>query len=132
MFTKQSVQIGLAVILALIIALSAYAAPAPKLWPEPLAQIIEGAKKGGTVSVCLPSRIMIESIERLRKEIREKFGVDLNIKFAPSSSAPKIRAGGFYGANQIGPFVFPFVFFGFLCGLVILAYKKEKSDIQRT
>jgi 4-amino-4-deoxy-L-arabinose transferase-like glycosyltransferase len=34
-----------------------------------------------------------------------------------------------YGTNQIGPFVFPFVFFGFLCGLVILVYKREKPDI---
>jgi 4-amino-4-deoxy-L-arabinose transferase-like glycosyltransferase len=52
------------------------------------------------------------------------------------TSAPNLFKDGLmnyvyfaYGANQIGPFVFPFVFFGFLCGLIVISYKKEKHDI---
>jgi 4-amino-4-deoxy-L-arabinose transferase-like glycosyltransferase len=55
---------------------------------------------------------------------------------APNTHEPGLFENGLmnyisfaYGMNQIGPFVFPFVFFGFICGLVIIGHKKEKSDI---
>jgi len=54
----------------------------------------------------------------------------------PSTHEPSLFETGLmnyisfaYGINQIGPFGFSFVFFGFLCGLIIIVYKKEKSDI---
>jgi ABC-type Fe3+ transport system substrate-binding protein len=55
----------------------------------PLAQVIEGAKKEGTVSVKLKSGINQASISRLEKEVREKFGVSLQIQFAPSENMLK-------------------------------------------
>ena len=57
--------------------------------PAALTQIIEGAQKEGTVNVMLRSGFNQRSMDRLRKEIREKFRVDLDIKFSPTGSMPK-------------------------------------------
>lgn len=56
---------------------------------SPLDQVIEGAKKEGAVSVVLRSSFTPLSMERLQKEIKEKFGVDLKIKFSPSANMSK-------------------------------------------
>ena len=66
-----------------------YAGPCLAGEPNLLAQIIEGAKKEGAVSATLKSSFTPRSMERLKKEIRDKFGVSLDITFAPSSSFPK-------------------------------------------
>ena len=58
----------------------------------PLAQIIEGAKKEVTVTLRLRSGFNEKSMARLEREIKEKFGVDLKIKYAPSSSMSKNMA----------------------------------------
>ena len=54
----------------------------------------------------------------------------------PSTHEPSLFETGLmnyidfaYGSNQLGPIVFPFVFFGFLCGLIIIGSKKGKSDM---
>src|SRR3989304_6624108 len=57
--------------------------------PAALTQIIEGAQKEGAVNVMLRSGFNQKSMDRLRKEIREKFRVDLDIKFSPTGSMPK-------------------------------------------
>ncbi|MDP2645308.1 MAG: extracellular solute-binding protein [Desulfobacterales bacterium] len=59
---------------------------------DPLAQIIDGAKKEGRVSVRIRSSFSDNSMKRLEKEIREKFGVDLKINYTPSGSMAKLLA----------------------------------------
>ncbi|MBI2847668.1 MAG: extracellular solute-binding protein [Chloroflexi bacterium] len=55
-------------------------APAPAPKANPLAQIIEGATKEGQVFITATTdHAKAASIERLRKEIREKYGADLKI-----------------------------------------------------
>ena len=82
---KRLMVIGLSAVFVLSgVAVSA-GAPAT----GPLAQVIEGAKKEGTVSVVLRTGFTPSSMERLRKEIKEKFGADLDIKFSPSEYMPK-------------------------------------------
>jgi 4-amino-4-deoxy-L-arabinose transferase-like glycosyltransferase len=71
-------------------------------------------------------------------------GAKCSISFDYKNEAPKLPSGPAanvlqdglmnyiffaYGINQIGPFIFPFVFFGFLCGLAVMSYKREKTDI---
>jgi iron(III) transport system substrate-binding protein len=51
----------------------------------PLAQVIEGAKKEGTVTVKLTPGFTQKSMSRLEKEIKDRYGVDLSIKFTPST-----------------------------------------------
>jgi iron(III) transport system substrate-binding protein len=60
--------------------------------PSPLEQVIEGAKKEGAVSVVLRSSFTPKSMERLEKEIKERFGVDLKIQYSPSASMSKALA----------------------------------------
>ena len=54
----------------------------------PLAQVIEGAKKEGTVSIKLTPGFTEKSMYRLEKEIKDKYGVDLKIKFTASTVFP--------------------------------------------
>jgi hypothetical protein len=61
--------------LVLSLAVPSGAAPA-----GPLAQVIEGAKKQGTVSAKLHSNFTQNSMYRLEKEIKDKYGVDLKIE----------------------------------------------------
>ncbi|MDP2644246.1 MAG: ABC transporter substrate-binding protein [Desulfobacterales bacterium] len=61
----------------------------PAMDTTPLAQIIEGAKKEGTVSVSLKSSFTPKSMVRLQNEIKNMFGVSLKVKFDPSQSFPK-------------------------------------------
>lgn len=102
MLIKRYAVIVLSVIVALIGVLAACAAPSlsptststPTITPTaaptgPLAQIIAEAKKEGTVTVSLKSTILPKSMERLKIEIKDMFGVDLDIKFNPSSSMDK-------------------------------------------
>jgi iron(III) transport system substrate-binding protein len=56
---------------------------------ESLTQVIEGAKKEGTVTLRLKSTFTAKSMERLEKIIKDKFGVALKIQFTPSSSMSK-------------------------------------------
>ncbi|MBI2091116.1 MAG: extracellular solute-binding protein [Deltaproteobacteria bacterium] len=52
---------------------------------SPLARIIEGAKKETTVTVQIsPSAHTAASMKRLSREIKGRYGVDLDIQFAPS------------------------------------------------
>lgn len=96
MLVKRCVLIALSAILVLVGVLAACAAPAPTPTPTqtptltptptaagPLAQIIAGAKKEGTVTVGLRSAFTELSMKRLEREIKETFGVDLAIKFVP-------------------------------------------------
>lgn len=59
---------------------------------NPLNQIIEGAKKEGTVDVVLKSSFTVKSMERLEKEIKEKFGIALKIQYTPSGGMQKALA----------------------------------------
>ena len=54
-----------------------------------LVEIIEGAKKEGTVSVKFLSGVTPKSMERLRREVREKFGADLKILPTPTGDFQK-------------------------------------------
>ena len=84
MTNKKSILIGL---LAIVIYSGLTKAEAAST--AALSQIIEAAKKEGAVSVLLRPGFNQKSMDRLRKEVREKFGVDLDIKFSPSNSMPK-------------------------------------------
>ncbi len=55
----------------------------------PLDEIISGTRKEGTVSLKLTSNYPASSFQRLEKEIKKKFGVDLSIKGSPTGSFPK-------------------------------------------
>jgi hypothetical protein len=57
-----------------------------------LTQVIEGAKKEGTVSAKLASGFTEKSMYRLEREIKEKYGVDLKIKFSPVINMQKALA----------------------------------------
>src|SRR5512139_1351197 len=94
MMLRRSVSIGLAVIYAFSIASAAGAAtvaPTGPLAPGPtgLAPVIEGAKKEGVLSAKLVPALTEKSMYRLEREIRQKFGVDLKIKFTPVENMPK-------------------------------------------
>ncbi|MBI4322442.1 MAG: extracellular solute-binding protein [Chloroflexi bacterium] len=67
-------------------------APAAKGPSPALAQLIEAAKKEGQISVSLTPNLTGKGMERLRGEIRETYGVDLNITYEPSSSYPALAA----------------------------------------
>ena len=56
---------------------------------QPLTQVIEGAKKEGAVSMTLRTGFTPKSMARLEQEIKEKFGVELKIRFVPNTSFPK-------------------------------------------
>ncbi|MBI4322399.1 MAG: extracellular solute-binding protein [Chloroflexi bacterium] len=51
-----------------------------------MTQLIEGAKKEAKVSTTLTDNLTEQGVQRLRKEIKEKFGVDLEIQFEPVGS----------------------------------------------
>jgi ABC-type Fe3+ transport system substrate-binding protein len=70
------------------------AQPVPASAPirSPFAQVIEGAKKEGTVSVNLAPTLKQTSIERMTREIKAKYGVDLSINFTPMSVMPRLIA----------------------------------------
>jgi len=61
----------------------AYGAVSPAL-----SRVIEGAKKEGQVAVTLHPSLAGKGIERLRRSIAEKYGVDLQIDYTPSASYP--------------------------------------------
>ena len=84
MFDKKYIFIGLLSIVICGSLAKAEAAPTAAL-----SQVIEAAKKEGALNVVLRSGFNQKSMDRLRKEIREKFGVDLDIKFTPGGSMPK-------------------------------------------
>ncbi|MDP2645174.1 MAG: extracellular solute-binding protein [Desulfobacterales bacterium] len=90
MFTRKCARIGwsLTLILGVVLAASAAAQPAP----DALVKVIEGAKKEGTVTVILSPEYGEESMTRLEKEIRERFGVALAIKYTPSGRMSKALA----------------------------------------
>lgn len=56
---------------------------------DSLAQIVEGAKKEGKVLAHLRSGINVNAIGRLQKELREKYGVQIEIAFSPSTRMPQ-------------------------------------------
>lgn len=99
MFVRRCIVLGLSLIVVLVDILAACAAPTPTSTSTPtptltptstptgaLAQIIEGAKKEGSVSAWLKSTLTPKSMERLEREIKERFGVDLKIQFSPTTS----------------------------------------------
>ncbi|MBI4322409.1 MAG: extracellular solute-binding protein [Chloroflexi bacterium] len=65
------------------------AAPAPKAISPALAQVIEGAKKEGRVTVQLQSGVEAKLV---REGIKKKYGVDLQIESQPSASYPAALA----------------------------------------
>jgi ABC-type Fe3+ transport system substrate-binding protein len=71
---------------AVLLVLALTALPLAGVYAGPLDQVIEGAKKEGTVSVMLSAIFPPESMKRLGSEIRGKYGVDLDIKMTPSTS----------------------------------------------
>ncbi len=82
--SKRFMSVSLSVVLALAFVFPLWAAPV-----DPLGAIIEGAKKEGTVSAMLRTGFTPKSMERLAREIKEKFGVGLNIRFTPNYNMPK-------------------------------------------
>ena len=54
-----------------------------------LSRVIEGAKKEGRVSVILPTPLYGKGIDRLRRSIAEKYGVNLQIDYTPVTSYPE-------------------------------------------
>lgn len=101
MFIKRYLVILLSVVV-LVSVLAACAAPSPTATPTstptltptqtpagPLAEIIAGAKKEGAVSIMLATNYTPKSIERLSKEIKDRFGVELKISFTPSGNMAK-------------------------------------------
>lgn len=54
-----------------------------------LSRIIEGAKQEGQVAVTLDSKLAGKGIERLKKSIAERYGVNLQIDYAPVGSYPE-------------------------------------------
>ncbi|MDP2643813.1 MAG: extracellular solute-binding protein [Desulfobacterales bacterium] len=67
------------------------------LWADtllagPLDEIVAASKKEGEVSLMLRTGFTPRSIERLGKEIKDLFGVDLKIKFTPVGGMPKSLA----------------------------------------
>lgn len=89
MTIKQYLKLGSVLTLVLVVVLLGYARSIPASELNPLTQIIEGAKKEGTVSVTLKSSFTPQSLTRLEREIKDKYGVSLRIVCAPSSSYPK-------------------------------------------
>ena len=62
-----------------------YACPVQAADLNPLARVVEGAKKEGVVSVQIsPSSHTAQSMRRLAKEIEKKYRVALDIQFAPT------------------------------------------------
>ncbi|MDP2645862.1 MAG: extracellular solute-binding protein [Desulfobacterales bacterium] len=59
---------------------------------KPLDSVIAGARKEGTVIVKLKTSLPMQSMKRLEREVKEKFGVSLNIVFSPTGSMPKDAA----------------------------------------
>ena len=53
-----------------------------------LSRVIEGAKKEGRVSVILSTPLYGKGIDRLRRSIAEKYGVNLQIDYTPTASYP--------------------------------------------
>jgi ABC-type thiamine transport system substrate-binding protein len=51
--------------------------------------VIEGAKKEGVLSAKLVPALTEKTMYRLEREIKQKFGVDLKIKFTPVENMPK-------------------------------------------
>ena len=74
------VTLGLSGTLVWGLVLPAGAAPS-----GPLAQVIEGAKKEGTVAIKLTPGFTEKSMSRLKKEIKDKYGAELTIKFTAST-----------------------------------------------
>ncbi|MBI4322410.1 MAG: extracellular solute-binding protein [Chloroflexi bacterium] len=68
--------------------------PAPKPAPvstpvpttSPLSQIVDAARKEGRVSLTLSSELAGKGIERLKRDIGAKYGVDLQIDYQPVGS----------------------------------------------
>ncbi len=90
MFAKKCTLIGLS--MTLILGVVTAASAAPKLTPSALDKVIEGAKKEGTVTVILSPEYGEESMRRLEKEIKERFGVALKINYTPSGVMAKALA----------------------------------------
>lgn len=100
MFAKRCIVIGFSLLVALVGILVACAAPASTTTPSPtttvtptpaagsLAQIIAEAQKEGTVSAMLRTGFTPKAMERLKKELKGLFGVDLNITYSPTMSYP--------------------------------------------
>ncbi|MDP2643658.1 MAG: ABC transporter substrate-binding protein [Desulfobacterales bacterium] len=82
--TRRLMVTWMSAFLVWVLVLSGGTAPAGTL-----DEIIAGAKKEGTVSLKLRSGFTPKSMGRLEKEIRDKFGVDLKVKFVPTGSMPK-------------------------------------------
>ncbi|MBI4322395.1 MAG: extracellular solute-binding protein [Chloroflexi bacterium] len=67
---------------------AATAAPpsAPTTAPSALAQVIEGAKKEGQVTVSLTGNFTKKGLDRLRDELKQTYGFDLRLEFEPATS----------------------------------------------
>ena len=68
---------------------SSCGAPPVEVPSGPLAPFIEGAKKEGRVSVSLQSGLAGKGIERLRRGVAERYGVDLQIAYVPTTNYPQ-------------------------------------------
>ncbi len=91
--SKRFIPVGVSVMWVWGIILSGFPSSTPAALGEPPAQVIEGARKEGAISMILRAGFTPRSMERLEREVREKFGVDLKCKFVPNVSMPKELAG---------------------------------------
>ena len=66
--------------------------PAFEAQSGPLTPLVEGAKKERTVSLKLHPGLAGKGIERLKRGVAERYGVDLQIAFIPSTSYPQALA----------------------------------------
>ncbi|MCG6534292.1 MAG: extracellular solute-binding protein [Syntrophales bacterium LBB04] len=60
--------------------------------PTEWEKVIDAAKKEGSVMVKMRSSFTSKSMERLEKEIKERFGLDLKIQYSPISSMSRSLA----------------------------------------
>ena len=66
-----------------------------------LAELVQSAKKDRTVRVAINSELGAKGIQRLRNEIKDEFGVDLDIRYTPVGSYPK-RLADLIAENAAG------------------------------
>ncbi|MBI3015675.1 MAG: extracellular solute-binding protein [Candidatus Tectomicrobia bacterium] len=71
---------------------AAAASPGGAPAADPLARIVEGAKREGVVDVALQSSLTPQGVAAIQEGIRKKYGVDLKINYTPTRSYPRIQA----------------------------------------
>ncbi len=68
-----------------------------------LVTIVEGAKKERTVSIRLHPGLAGKGIERLKQSVNQRYGINLQIAYAPSSSYPQALAKAIFEKKAGAP-----------------------------